>query len=69
MLKYLGSAWARLEDWLNVPIYRWFRNIDLILVMGFIICVVWYYYTSDWQGAIIGGLMYILMAMVSLWLL
>lgn len=69
MLSKLVSAWAHLEAYINVPIYRSVRRIDVILAIGFIVCVTWYYYTMGWQGALVGALMYILMMMVSLWLL
>lgn len=69
MRKYLNLAWARLEDWLNTPLYREARRIDLILALGFVICVAYYWYTAGWQWAIIGGLSYILMMMIALWFL
>jgi glucose-6-phosphate-specific signal transduction histidine kinase len=69
MLKYLGSAWAPFQDWLNVPIYRKARRIDVVLVIFGIFCVSYYWYTSGWQGALLGGLMYIMMLMIALWFL
>jgi hypothetical protein len=67
MLKYLGSAWAHLLDYINVPIYYKVRRIDMILALGFLICVSYYWYVSGWQWAIIGGLTYIMFLMVALW--
>jgi uncharacterized membrane protein YagU involved in acid resistance len=69
MLSKLVSAWARLEAWLNAPFYHKARRIDLILAIGFVLCVSYYWYVSGWRGAIIGSLMYILMMMVCLWLI
>jgi hypothetical protein len=67
MLKYLGSAWAHYMDYINVPVYRKVRRIDMILALGFLICVSYYWYVAGWQWSIIGGLMYIMFLMVALW--
>jgi hypothetical protein len=80
MLKYLGSAWAHFQDYVNVPVYTFhninrygsrfdIRRIDMILALGFIICVSYYWYIAGWQWSIIGGLMYIMFLMVALWLI
>jgi glucose-6-phosphate-specific signal transduction histidine kinase len=59
--------------WLNHPIYTRgqieFRRIDVVLALGFVACVAYYWITVGWQGAIIGGLMYILVLMIALWVL
>jgi uncharacterized membrane protein YagU involved in acid resistance len=69
MWKHVSSTWGRLEAWINVPVYRRVRRIDVILAVGFVFCVSYYWYVSGWRSAIVGGLMYIMMMMVSLWLL
>lgn len=60
-------------DWSNIPIYQRrrleVRRIDILMALGFIGCVSYYWIVSGWQGAITGGLLYILMVMVGLWLL
>jgi len=66
-MRWLGVAWAHFQDYLNVPIYHKARRIDVILAIGFLICVSYYWYVSGWQWAVIGGLMYILFLMVGLW--
>jgi hypothetical protein len=60
-------TWAHFQDYLNVPVYRKARRIDVILALGLAICVSYYWYVSGWQWAVIGGLMYILFLMVGLW--
>jgi glucose-6-phosphate-specific signal transduction histidine kinase len=64
---FLVSAWAPIEDWINVPIYKDFRRIDVILLLAGIFAVSYYWYFGGWQQAIVGGLMYILMLMAALW--
>jgi hypothetical protein len=70
---WLTTAWTRFEDWNNVPIYRRgrleVRRIDILIALGFVGCVSYYCIVSGWQGAMTGGLLYILMAMLGLWLL
>ena len=63
------SLWTRFEDVVNVPVYRKVRRIDVILVVGGILCVAFYWYTSGWQWAILGGLMYLMFMMIGLWML
>ena len=64
---------SRYLDWINQPIYTKnkieLRRIDLVLALGFVGCVAYYWITTGWQGALAGGLLYIMMAMVGLWLL
>jgi hypothetical protein len=66
--------WAsRYLDWVNGQIYTntkvEIRRIDVILVIGFIGCVSYYWITTGWQGALIGAFMYALMAMIALFML
>jgi hypothetical protein len=58
-------------DWINRPIipHSRVRRIDILLTLGFIGCVGYYWVTTGWQGAIVGGLLYILMTMIALWIL
>lgn len=63
-------------DFLNVPIW-WrlrrgriveVRRVDVLLVLGFIACVSWYWHTMGWQGALMGASAYIFAAMAALWI-
>lgn len=75
-------AWDAWEAWVNVPVwyrkYSWpripvrqfeIRRIDVILAAGFVFCVGYYGYTSGWQGAIMGGVLYLAIAAMALWML
>jgi hypothetical protein len=67
------AAFDRYLDWVNVAIWSRgrfeLRRIDIVLALGGIVCVGWYTYTSGWQGAILGAAMYVMVAMISLWML
>lgn len=65
----LVRAWDAWEAWANVPVWRQVRRIDLILALGFIGCVSWYGYTTGWRGALLGGVMYLCVMAMALWLL
>lgn len=71
--RFVVRAWDAMGDWSNVPIYTrgWFevRRIDVLLVLAGVFCVGYYWWTTDWQGALLGGAMYILMLMMALWIL
>jgi glucose-6-phosphate-specific signal transduction histidine kinase len=66
--KFIVSAWAPIGDWINVPIYKDFRRIDVILVISGVFTVAYYWYFYGWRQALIGGLMYILIVMAGVWL-
>ena len=69
----LVRAWDRMGDWTNVPLWARgrfeIRRIDIILALGFIGCVGWYGYTTGWQGAVMGGVLYLCVAAIALWLI
>ena len=73
----VATAWDSYYEWINVPIWHrtmWahhfeLRRIDIVVVFFFFVCVGWYGYTGGWQGAVLGGATYIMMMMLSLWLL
>jgi hypothetical protein len=65
----VGRAWDAWEDWANVPVWRFVRRIDIILAIGFVFCVGWYGYTTGWQGAAMGGILYLAIAAMALWVL
>jgi glucose-6-phosphate-specific signal transduction histidine kinase len=63
----LASSWDAFCRWGDVNISRGIRRIDLLLVALGIVCVGYYAMTAGWQGAIVGGMLYILMVMMALW--
>ncbi len=71
------NLFDRYLDYVNVPVWQtqWrsrdieVRRIDLFLAYGFIACVGWYWLLGNWQTALLGGLLYVLLAMASLWIL
>jgi hypothetical protein len=58
-----------LLDWINAPVWGRIRRIDVLLVILGIICVGYYGYTSGLMGGLQGGLLFVLMVMISVWLL
>jgi len=68
----LVRAWDAFCDWANVPIWRRgrleLRRLDIILVAFFFLCVGYYYWKGGPMGAIQGGLVYGIVAMLSLWM-
>ena len=63
----LAERWEAVSDWLNADLKA--RRIDAVLLVAGIFCVTYYYWTSGWQGALLGGLMYIMMVMIAVWML
>jgi hypothetical protein len=64
---------GRYLDWVNEPIWQRgkleLRRIDVVIALGGITCVAWYTHTGGWQGGLTGAAMYLLGAMVALWIL
>jgi hypothetical protein len=56
-------------DWINTPIYKKVRRIDVVLVIAGIVCVAYYGAVAGWLGALQGAGMFALMLMIGLWLL
>lgn len=65
----LARAWDAWEEWVNQPVWGRVRRIDVLLAVGFIGCVSWYAWTTGWQGALMGGVMYLCVMAIGLWLL
>ena len=63
----LAGRWEAVSDWLNTDIRA--RRIDVVLLVFGILCIGYYAYFDGLQGALLGGLMYIMMMMIGLWLL
>jgi hypothetical protein len=56
-------------DWVNEPVWRKVRRIDIVLAIAGIVCVGYYGAVAGWLGALQGGLLFVLMVMIGLWLL
>ncbi len=61
----------RLGDWANIEIWRRgrieLRWLDLFVAAFFVACVGWYWFTSGWFGALQGGLFYVALAALAIW--
>ncbi len=77
MPPWIGRVRDHYLDYVNVPVWQmqWHgrdievRRIDLLTAYGFIACVGWYWLLGNWQTALLGGLLYVLLTMASLWIL
>ena len=63
----LAERWDAISDWLNTDIAV--RRIDIILAGFGIFCVAYYAYFDGVRGALLGGLMYVMMVMIAVWML
>jgi hypothetical protein len=59
----------RFIEWVNMPVYRKVRRIDLVLFVLGSICTVYYGIVAGWTGAVGGLLTFIMFAMIGLWFL
>jgi hypothetical protein len=63
----------RYMDWINEPIWTRgrleLRRIDVVVAIGFFVCVAYYWWAAGFLSALAGGLLYIFLAMVALWML
>lgn len=70
---WLERGWTAFGEWANVAVWSRgrleVRRIDVLLVLAGLFCVGYYWWTSGWQGALAGGAMYVLVAMMALWML
>lgn len=68
----LTTTWKLWDEWINQPIYTRGRvrvtRIDVLLAGLGVVCVGYYYWTSGWLGALAGGLLYVMMMMIALWM-
>jgi hypothetical protein len=65
---WLSTGWDVFCDYVNVPVYRKIRRIDVILAfLGLL--VVGYYSLYGWRSAVLGATLYVLFMMMGLWLL
>jgi hypothetical protein len=69
--RVLARLSDRYTDWANVELWRKgrfdVRRGDVVVAVGFVVCVSYYWYSSGWWGALAGALMYVLAAMIALW--
>ena len=63
----IAQRWEAFSDWLNTDLKA--RRIDALILFAGLVCITYYYWTSGWQGALLGGLMYVMMVMISVWML
>lgn len=68
-LPRMPQWFRRWLDWVNVPLYKRMRRIDVIIGVAFIFCVGWYWFTTGWIGALQGGALFVFLAMCALWIL
>jgi hypothetical protein len=59
-------------DFLNITLYYKggffdIRVLDFITGLGGVVCVVWYYITEGWFGALKGGMLYLFITLCVLW--
>jgi len=62
----------KLGDFLNITLYYRggffdIRVLDVITLLGGVLCVVWYYLTQGRLGALQGGMLYLFIALCALW--
>ena len=62
------TLWDAFGDFINVPIYRNVRRIDVLLAVLLVVCMVYYYLTAGWLTSIASGLLFIMFMMVALWM-
>ncbi len=63
----IAGQWTAFWDWMNDEVKV--RRIDIMLSVFGIFCVAYYAYFDGLQGALLGGLLYIMMVMIAVWLL
>lgn len=70
---FVTTVWDAFGEWANVAIWSRghleVRRIDVLLVFAGLFCSGYYWWASGWQGALAGGAMYVLVAMMALWML
>jgi hypothetical protein len=81
--RFMSRVSTAFGDWVNVPIWRWrrrqtywnsatyreLRRIDVLIVLGGIICTSYYFVTGGWLLALQGAGIYVFVVMIALWIL
>ena len=66
-------AWGDEPAWVIKGNYRHnmitIRRIDIVIAAGGVACTMYYWVIGGWQGALLGGALYILGVMTALWIL
>jgi hypothetical protein len=71
--RFVSRASTAFGDWANVPIWTLgrheIRRIDVMIVLGGILCASYYYWTGGWLFALQGLALYIFIVMVAMWII
>ena len=63
----IAQRWEAFSDWLNADVA--FRRIDVGLVLIGFSLASYYYLAYGWQSMVLGLLFYLLVIMISVWML
>lgn len=63
------AAWDFFMDWANVVVIWRLRRLDFVMAALFVFCVSYYYWAGGWLVALQGGVLFIFIAMMALWVL
>ena len=63
----LAGRWEAVSDWLNTDIRV--RRIDIVLWAFGILSVTYYAYFYDWKTALAGGLLYLMVLLICVWMI
>jgi hypothetical protein len=70
--QWLINLWITFGDMTNVWIWRRgrceVRRIDILIVILFLFITAWYWVVYGWQGALQGGVMFIVIAALALFM-
>jgi len=66
-------AWGDEPAWVIKGTYRHnmitIRRIDIVIAAGGVACTMYYWINGGWLSALTGGALYILLAMMAIWML
>ena len=70
--KQIVDASDKFGDVMNIVLYYrggWLdiRVVDVLTLFGGICCIVYYYLTQGWIGALQGGMTYLFVALCAMW--
>lgn len=66
-LDRIERCYRPVGDWLNARLYKRMRRIDAVIALLGLLCIIYYWLVSGWQGALMGGLMFVFFVMLTLW--
>ena len=64
----LVASWDAFVRWGDVNVSPRIRRIDLLLVALGIACVLYYWISAGWEGALAGGLLFVMITMIAAWM-